>query len=110
MYNSFFENNYMIYFTVGSIINGISQLMILIASIILVSKIAKPGTYLILIGAILKIITLILGFIIPIFSPGSESLVNFQGINSILIGLSLFVFALGLILFTTQAVQKNKAI
>ncbi|AUP77861.1 hypothetical protein [Flavivirga eckloniae] len=107
MDNAFIADNYMIYFSIGSIISGISLIITLIASIILVSKIAKPSTYLILFGAILKVITLLFGFFIPHISSGSENLITFQAINSIFIGFSVLIFAIGLIMFSTQIIQEK---
>ncbi len=106
MGNSFFTDNYMIYFTVGTILSSVSHFIILIASIFLVGKIKKTATYLILTGAILKTITLILGVILP-HIYGVTDITSMQGINSILIGLSLSLFAVGFILFSMQLAKEN---
>ncbi|MDD7887443.1 hypothetical protein [Flavivirga sp. 57AJ16] len=100
-------NDYMIYFSIATVFNSIAHLMAIIASIILVTKVKKTGTYLMLLGSILKIIMVILNIALPILTRTSESLLSLQGGLSILTSLSVFIFALGFILYATQLVKQN---
>ncbi|MDO5977286.1 hypothetical protein [Flavivirga spongiicola] len=100
-------NEYMIYFSIGTVLNSIAHLTAIIASIIIVAKVKKTATYLMLLGSILKIIMVILSIVLPILTKTPESLLSLQGGISILTGLSLFVFALGFILYAAQLVKQN---
>ncbi len=100
-------NDYMISFTIGTILNSIAQLIVLIASIILINKVKKTATYLILFGAILKIIMAVVGIVFPFLTKEPESMLNIQGIISILTGMSLLIFAIGFVLYSTQMIKQN---
>ncbi|NMH89475.1 hypothetical protein [Flavivirga algicola] len=93
---------------IGTIFSGISHILLLIGSIIILNKQKTTASFLILLGAIFMILTSLIGILWPVLSQGNyEKVLEVQGIISIISGLSYFIFALGILLFAVQLIKKE---
>ncbi|WP_299555741.1 hypothetical protein [Seonamhaeicola sp.] len=100
-------NDFMISFYIGTTLSFLALLIMLVASIILIIKIKSTATYLMLFGSILKIVMAALGTILPILSKDPEGLLKIQGTISLLSGLSVLIFAIGLIMLSARLARQH---
>ena len=102
-------NDYLNNVIIAGVFSSISHLLILIGVIIIISKQKNAGSLLMFFGQILILLVSITNIIWPIlFKTGSEKVIQIQSIISILSGISYFIFALGLLLFSIRLIKKER--
>ncbi|WP_298925549.1 hypothetical protein [uncultured Allomuricauda sp.] len=104
------ETNQYIHFIISGLLNGIAHLIVIIACIVMVVKQKNSATILMLIASILTLL-FSAGSIIwnkVAAYNGTESLVQATKITSIIGVIPYILFALGLILYATKYLKKNK--
>ncbi|WP_303318955.1 hypothetical protein Q4Q34_00065 [Flavivirga abyssicola] len=102
-------NDFMTSAIIGNAFSGISQLLLLIGSIIILNKQKNTASFLILFGTIAMILVSFAVILAPFFLEGyAEKALGVQSKLSILGGLSRFIFALGLLLFSIRLIKKVK--
>ena len=97
---------------IGQIIGGLATLILLVASIILITKKKTLATLLILIGNILLLITSIASPFANIIAgqESMETIVMTQGILVNVRSVSYVIFAIGLLLFAVTEFTKSKTL
>ncbi|MBT8264961.1 MAG: hypothetical protein KJO41_03610 [Bacteroidia bacterium] len=96
-------------FAFGSILSGLANLVILVATVILLFKRRNLATIIIFIGWFSHSLVFLFGFIANIFAAriGSEELVFTNALMTILNGITVLIFSIGLLIFFIQ-IKKQK--
>ncbi len=95
-------------FIISGLINGLVNLIVLIACIILFSKKRTPATILLLVGGILCFISFFGSIFYNIWAAqqGSIAVINTQVAVSFFQGFAFFVFGIGLLLLAVNDFKK----
>ena len=99
-----------IYYALGSLLYGITNLLVIIACIVLVVKHKNIGTILMLIGSVSILLFSILNIVWTQLAAreSSESLLQATRLMSIIGPLPNTLFAVGLILFVVRYLKKQR--
>ncbi|MDC6364992.1 MULTISPECIES: hypothetical protein [Flavobacteriaceae] len=102
------DNTHTIFYAAGGVLNGIAQLIVLIACIVLVIKQKSGATILMLIAQILGLFFSIGGFAWTGLSAqlGPESVLYASKMTAVLSPIPHILFAIGLLLFVFHKVKK----
>ncbi|RDY61295.1 hypothetical protein [Flagellimonas nanhaiensis] len=106
------ETNHTFFFAAGGVLNGIAQLVVLIACIILVIKQKSGSTIMMLVAQILGIFVSVGGFTWTALSAqvDPESVLTASKTMALLGPLPHILFAIGLIWFVYSNVKKRESI
>ncbi|MUU76819.1 hypothetical protein [Winogradskyella endarachnes] len=104
------NNSTEILFSIGQSMYGFTMLIILTATIILFIKKRTPATWMILIGYLLVCISYLTSLIIITIAGRSsmDTMLQIQGISSIVKSLSYLIFAIGLIMLAITEFSKKE--
>ena len=106
------ETDHTIFYAAGGVLNGIAQLIVLIACIVLVIKQKSGSTILMLIAQIMGIFVSIGGFTWTALSAqlGSESVLRASKLMALMGPIPHILFAVGLLWFVLSKVKKRNSI
>ena len=96
-------------FIAGGVLLWLGYLVLLVGTIVLCVKSKSIGSYIMLIGIVLMMVVGVLSLLWPALAAeaGPERILEIQGYNSILGGLSNLVFGVGVLVFAIQFSRRN---
>ncbi|KAA5821986.1 hypothetical protein FPF71_15890 [Algibacter amylolyticus] len=102
-------DNIQMQFAIAGIINGLVQLIILVASIIILVKKKSTATVFLCVGSLLNIIGFVGGYIYNAIAAqnGTEAILNAQVTLHFFNAFSIFIFGVGLLLLALNHFGKH---